>query len=162
MSTANRSLQKSIVFCSFIVVVMLMAMQSATAVVELETLSTDLLQKRYEGLIAELRCPKCQNQNLAGSDSIIAQDLRREVRVMLEAGRSDQEIRNFLVTRYGNFVLYNPPMSGVTLWVWIIPVVILVIGLVVAVFAVRSASRAADATNVIDEDRIDNDRGEMD
>lgn len=126
---------------------------SAYAVVELEPLSTEVLQKRYNGLIEELRCPKCQNQNLAGSDSVIAQDLRREVRVMLEAGRTDTEIKDFLVARYGDFVLYRPPVSGVTLWVWLVPVFLLVIGIVVAVFAVRAASAGVDEGEVVDEDR---------
>lgn len=127
---------------------------AAFAVVEIEPLSTELLQKRYDSLIEELRCPKCQNQNLAGSDSMIAQDLRREVRIMLEAGRSDREIKDFLVARYGDFVLYNPPMSGVTLWVWVVPVLLLCIGVGVAVMVIRNATASVDDEEVVDEDRI--------
>lgn len=126
---------------------------SVFAVVELEPLSSDVLQKRYNVLIEELRCPKCQNQNLAGSDSAISQDLRREVRIMLEAGRTDREIKDFLVARYGDFVLYRPPMSGVTLWVWLLPVLLLAFGIIVAVFAIRAAGRNVDEEDVVDEDR---------
>lgn len=125
------------------------------AVVELEQLSTDALQERYLSLIEELRCPKCQNQNLAGSDSMIAQDLRREVRVLLEEGKSDKEIKDFLVQRYGDFVLYRPPVSGTTLWVWVLPAVLFLGGLIVAVFVVRNAAKGADDEEFIDDDRLD-------
>lgn len=135
-------------------IVLLLWSVSAFAVVELEPLSTEILQKRYNVLIEELRCPKCQNQNLAGSDSAIAQDLRREVRIMLEAGRTDREIKDFLVARYGDFVLYRPPMSGITLWVWILPVLLLGLGIAVGVFAVRMATTNVDDEDVIDEDRL--------
>jgi len=135
------------------VMALLFWVMSAFAVVELEPLSTEVLQKRYSVLIEELRCPKCQNQNLAGSDSLIAQDLRREVRVMLEAGRTDGEIKDFLVARYGDFVLYRPPVSGVTLWVWVLPVLLLALGIAVAVFAVRAAAANVDEEEVVDEDR---------
>ena len=133
----------------------------AYAVVELEPLSTEALQKRYDRLIEELRCPKCQNQNLAGSDSMIAQDLRREVRIMLEAGRTDTEIEDFLVARYGEFVLYRPPMSGVTLWVWILPAVVFLLGVFAAVLVIRKAMSSVDATEVVDEDRLDHNSGEI-
>lgn len=129
----------------------------AQAVVELERLSTDALQERYLGLIEELRCPKCQNQNLAGSDSMIAQDLRREVRIMLEEGKSDSEIKDFLVQRYGDFVLYRPPVSGTTLWVWLFPAVFFFGALLVAFFVIRNASKGADDEEVIDEDRLNSD-----
>ena len=145
-------MNKRHIFSSFAMLLFLSV--SAFAVVELEPLSSELLQTRYNALIEELRCPKCQNQNLAGSDSAIAQDLRREVRIMLEAGRTDREIKDFLVARYGDFVLYRPPMSGVTLWVWVLPVLLLGLGITVGVFAIRMATTNVDDEDVVDEDRL--------
>lgn len=89
---------------------------------EIYDFSSAELLERYEDLTQELRCPKCQNQNLADSDSPISADLRREIYLKLEEGQSDQQIKDFLVARYGTFVLYNPPVSGITLWVWLIPI----------------------------------------
>ncbi|MEC8060686.1 MAG: cytochrome c-type biogenesis protein, partial [Pseudomonadota bacterium] len=66
-------------------------------------------QRRYKALIDEFRCPKCLNTNLSGSDAPIAQDLRRSVYRLVQEGRSDQQIRDFLQQRYGDFVLYKPP-----------------------------------------------------
>ena len=145
-------IRRNVIAISMLITMMIAG--SSFAVVELETLSTELLQTRYNSLIEELRCPKCQNQNLAGSDSMIAQDLRREVRIMLEAGRSDREIKDFLVARYGDFVLYSPPMSGVTLWVWVVPILFFGLGMVVMVLVIRNATSSVDDEAVVDEDRL--------
>jgi len=102
--------------------------------------STELLE-RYEDLTEVLRCPKCQNQNLADSDSPISADLRREIYLMLEDGQADQQIRDFLVARYGIFVLYNPPVSGITLWVWLVPIVFGLGGVLLVWRVVLQASR---------------------
>ncbi|MEQ8955868.1 MAG: cytochrome c-type biogenesis protein, partial [Gammaproteobacteria bacterium] len=93
---------------------------------------------------------KCQNQNLAGSDSVVAEDLRREVLVLLEDGYTDQQIRTYMRDRYGDFILYDPPVEGKTLLVWVIPLALFVLGLVVIFFVVRSATRNA-AKNISDE-----------
>jgi cytochrome c-type biogenesis protein CcmH len=69
-------------------------------------------EERYRQLTMELRCAVCQNQNLADSDAPLAQDLRREIYQMMQAGRTDDEIKSFMVDRYGDFVLYRPPMQG--------------------------------------------------
>lgn len=95
---------------------------SLQAIGEIYDFSSEELMERYEELTKELRCPKCQNQNLSDSDSEISGDLRREIYLMLEEGQSNQQIKDFLVARYGTFVLYNPPLSGVTLWVWLVPI----------------------------------------
>jgi len=78
-------------------------------------------EQRYRGLIAEIRCPKCQNVNIAGSDAPIAKDLRVTVHRLLSDGLSDAEILSFLQERYGDFVLYNPPLRSNTLLLWLIP-----------------------------------------
>ena len=96
---------------------------------------------RYQQLTAELRCTVCQNQNLADSDAQLAQDLRREIFTMMKAGRSDEEIKTFLVERYGDFVLYRPPMQGNTLALWVVPLILLGIGGLTVFFTVRGRNR---------------------
>ena len=96
---------------------------------------------RFAELTEELRCTVCQNQNLADSDAQLAQDLRREIYQMILAGRSNDEIKAFLVDRYGDFVLYRPPMQGNTLALWAVPLVVLFGGAVVVFFVVRNRNR---------------------
>ena len=86
------------------------------------------LQARYEKIIAEVRCLKCQNQTIKDSNAFLASDLRREIRRLLEEGKSDNEIYDFLVARYGDFALYRPRTSGRTLILWIAPAAFLLFG----------------------------------
>lgn len=79
------------------------------------------MQARYERLIAETRCVTCQNQSIKDSNAFIAADLRREIQRLMSEGKSDEEISEFLVTRYGDFVLYRPRMAGKTMLLWIAP-----------------------------------------
>lgn len=89
------------------------------------------LQARYEKLTEEVRCLKCQNQNLRDSNAFLAADLRREIRRLLSEGKTDAEIFDFLVDRYGEFALYRPRMQGKTLILWLAPLLLLVGGGVV-------------------------------
>ena len=98
-------------------------------------------EARYNKLTLELRCLVCQNQNLADSDAPLAQDLRKEIYDMMMAGQSDDQIKTFLVERYGDFVLYRPAMKGNTLALWLIPLVLLAGGAVVVFFTVRNRNR---------------------
>ena len=86
------------------------------------------LQARYDKIISEVRCLKCQNQTIKDSNAFLASDLRREIRRMLNEGQSDDEIYEFLVTRYGEFALYRPRTSGKTLFLWVAPFLFLVGG----------------------------------
>jgi len=86
------------------------------------------LQARYEHIIEEVRCLKCQNQSIKDSNAFLAGDLRREIRRMLTEGKTDDEIYDFLVARYGEFALYRPRMSGKTLVLWIAPIALLLAG----------------------------------
>jgi cytochrome c-type biogenesis protein CcmH len=86
------------------------------------------LQARYEHIIEEVRCLKCQNQSIKDSNAFLAGDLRREIRRMLGEGKTDEEIYDFLVARYGEFALYRPRMSGKTLVLWIAPIALLLAG----------------------------------
>jgi cytochrome c-type biogenesis protein CcmH len=99
------------------------------------------LQARYEEIIEEVRCLKCQNQSIRDSNAFLAADLRREIRRLLEEGKSDAEIYDFLVTRYGEFALYRPRASGKTLVLWLAPAILLVIGLFVLVRVLRRRMR---------------------
>jgi len=94
---------------------------SAGAVIEIAPLSSPELESRYRVLIEELRCPKCQNQNLSDSDSPIAADLREQIRVLLEEGKSDEEVIAYLVDRYGDFVRYRPAVQPSTWLLWFAP-----------------------------------------
>lgn len=102
-------------------------------------------QARYELLIKDLRCLVCQNQSIADSNATLASDLRREVREMMIAGQSDQQIRDFMTARYGDFVLYRPPVSPRTWLLWSAPVLLLLGGLGIAAMVVMRRTRAARA-----------------
>ncbi len=97
-------------------------------------------EQRFKKLSAELRCLVCQNQNLADSDADLAVDLRRELYNMIKAGNSDAEIIDFMVTRYGDFVLYRPPVKPTTYMLWIGPLILLIIGVVALIMFVRHRS----------------------
>ncbi len=97
-------------------------------------------EQRFKKLSAELRCLVCQNQNLADSNAELAMDLRREVYNMIKAGKSDTDIIDFMVERYGDFVLYRPPVKPVTYMLWIGPLILFVIGAVVLIMFVRRRS----------------------
>lgn len=87
-------------------------------------------EKRLIKLSEELRCLVCQNQSIADSHAELADDLRREIRGMIKAGKSDKEIIDFMVARYGDFVLYNPPFKATTLLLWVGPLLLMVLGVV--------------------------------
>ncbi|MGB5720411.1 MAG: cytochrome c-type biogenesis protein [Woeseiaceae bacterium] len=86
------------------------------------------LQARYDKLISEVRCLKCQNQSIKDSNVFLASDLRREIRRLIEEGKTDPEIVDFLVTRYGDFALYRPRTTGKTLVLWIAPFLLVLFG----------------------------------
>lgn len=88
-------------------------------------------EERFKHLTRELRCTVCQNQNLADSDAQLAHDLRAQVHEMLLAGKSDDEIKQFMVDRYGDFVLYRPPVQENTFLLWLAPAVLLLIGVII-------------------------------
>ena len=103
------------------------------AVIETYEFSSPDLESRYKALSQELRCPKCQNQNIADSNAPISRDLRAIVHEQLEAGATDEEIIDFLVDRYGEFVRYRPGMDSNTLWLWSAPIILLVMAVAVVV-----------------------------
>lgn len=100
----------------------------AQAAIDAYPFPNEELEVRYNQLIDELRCPQCLNTNLAGSDAMIARDLRREVHRLLLEGRTDEEILNFMHARYGDFILYEPRVTPGTFALWYGPLVLLMIG----------------------------------
>jgi cytochrome c-type biogenesis protein CcmH len=113
---------------------------AANAVIETYQFENDQQQERYRHFVDVLRCPKCQNQNLTGSNSPIARDLRRELHRMLLEGKSDEEIVEFMVARYGDYVLYDPPVQKNTYALWYGPMVLGLVCLVIIVFVVKRFS----------------------
>jgi len=98
------------------------------------------LRARYTNLVKELRCPKCQNQNIADSNSPISMDLREQVFIQLSEGKSDPEIVQYMIDRYGQFIIYRPPVNGKTVVLWFAPVLFLAIGLFTVFMLLRRKS----------------------
>ena len=103
----------------------------ANAAIDTYEFKDEVERERFRSLTEELRCPKCQNQNIADSNAPIATDLRREIYRMLDDGRSDKEIVDFLVMRYGDFVMYKPPLDSRTWLLWYGPFGLLGLGAIV-------------------------------
>jgi cytochrome c-type biogenesis protein CcmH len=123
------------------------AVQSSVSA-KLDVPMSPAVQARWDTLAAELRCLVCQNESLASSSAELAVDLRRELRSLIEQGQSDEGIRRFLVSRYGDFVLYKPEVKPVTWLLWFGPFVLLLSALAVALRLMRpSPVAAAPLTN---------------
>jgi cytochrome c-type biogenesis protein CcmH len=105
----------------------------------------DAVEKRMVAISEELRCLVCQNESLSGSQADLAKDLRREIREQIARGRSDQEILDFMVGRYGDFVRYRPPLKGTTFLLWFGPFVLLVAGVIALVVILRRRGRRVTA-----------------
>jgi cytochrome c-type biogenesis protein CcmH len=125
-----------------IIVVFLLLSGSAAAVVDTYQFENDSLRVRYYQFVEELRCPNCQSQNLAGSNSMVAADLRREVHRLLHEGLSDQQITEHMINRYGDYILYRPQFKSETALLWGAPIIFIVIGLVAVVLIGRKRTRA--------------------
>ncbi len=139
----------------FIAAAMLGLLVSLTAHGAIDTyeFKSEADRERYRTLVEELRCPKCQNQNIADSNAPIAMDLRREIYRMLDEGQDNEQIVDYLVARYGDFVRYKPPVNAKTLVLWYGPIALLVLGFVVlAVILIRRRRGASSqASNTLSE-----------
>ena len=134
--------------------VLLVAGLSMSAWANIDTYQFDnpRQEAQYRALIEEFRCPKCQNQNLAGSDAPIAQDLKQKTYDMVKDGRSDAEIRQYMNERYGDFISYKPPVRPSTWILWFFPPVLLVFVMLAWFIRNRNSSkRAAVIANPIEE-----------
>ncbi len=117
---------------------------SARAVIETYSFENAQQQGQYKELTEVLRCPKCQNQNLADSNAPIAEDMRREIHRMVNEGQSNQNVIDFMVARYGDFVNYRPRHDSSTLVLWYGPIALLVIGALVILVTARRKKGPAD------------------
>ena len=113
------------------IIILLLAVFAAPAALAIDQdirFTDPEMQARYEKLISEVRCLQCQNQSIKDSNVTLAADLRREIARMIQEGQTDQEIADFLVTRYGEFALYRPRATGKTLALWLAPFLLVVLG----------------------------------
>jgi cytochrome c-type biogenesis protein CcmH len=114
---------------------------SALAIDSAPAFDDPVLQARYDRMTRELRCLKCRNYPIAESNVFLAVDLRRQVRDLIAAGKSDQEILDYMTSRYGDYVLYNPPLAPRTWLLWAMPVLLVLIGGAAAAVVIVRKSR---------------------
>ncbi len=112
-------------------------------------------KQRFRHLIKDLRCTVCQNQNLADSNAALARDLRRRILDQIQAGKSDQEIIDFLVARYGDFVLYRPPFKRSTWFLWLGPFLFFLVAAAILVAIIRRRGAATAALSAEERARLD-------
>jgi cytochrome c-type biogenesis protein CcmH len=140
------STRQNSVLTQLLAIALLAGIAVSSQAVELRDFKSVEQRARFMDLSNELRCLVCQNQSLADSDAPLAQDLRRQVHEMLDKGQTNDEITDFMVARYGNFVRYKPPFSGATLVLWIGPFVLALLGLWLLIAQLRRRSQTLAAT----------------
>lgn len=140
-------------FLAALLAALLLAATSAYAIAP-EQMPTPQLEARYLALIHGFRCMQCQDESLADSPVNLAADMRRQVREMLLAGKTDQQIRDFMVSRYGYFILFKPPFVLKTAWLWLAPGVLLLVGVIAAIAIIRKRAALA-AVDTEDNDLMD-------
>ena len=102
---------------------------SAWASIDVLNFTSPDQEKEYQQLTQELRCPQCQNNNIADSNATIAVDMRAKVFELLQEGKSKQQVVNYMVQRYGNFVTYDPPLTAATIMLWVLPLLLVLCGI---------------------------------
>ncbi len=128
-------------FLSFLALTLVFVASTGQAGIDTYEFDTQEDRDRYNRFIDELRCPKCKNQNLAGSNAPIAQDLRRELYRLIQEDQSDDGIVEFMVARYGDFVLYRPPLQKNTYVLWYGPIAMLLLGIVILALIIYRRSK---------------------
>jgi cytochrome c-type biogenesis protein CcmH len=141
----------------FLVIASIFILQSSYANDAAPLADDPVTEQRLISISEEMRCLVCQNESLAGSRSDLANDLRREIRTLIKEGKSDEQIRSFMVERYGDFVLYRPPVKPITWLLWIGPFVILLIGVgfLFSYLRRRNANVAAKELTAEENQKID-------
>ncbi len=134
----------------------LLGQKNAIAAVDPLVFTDAKKEARFKNLIGQLRCLVCQNQSIADSNAELAQDLRKEVYDMIIAGKSDQEAIDFLVARYGNFILYRPPVNAQTFLLWFLPGILVILALIFIIAIIKKRSRQDQKVTLDDnaEDRL--------
>ncbi len=141
-----------------LIVVLFCTLTSGSWAKEAELLAEDpVVEQRLISISEEMRCLVCQNESLAGSRADLALDLRRELRELIKQGKSDEEIRTFMVDRYGDFVLYRPPVRPTTWLLWLGPFILLIGGVIILLRYVRRRGRTPTMVSLdaADSKRID-------
>lgn len=136
----------------FIFLLLVIQVNLSHAQVEFREFERADLEARYNLMIDELRCLVCQNQNLKGSNSDLAKDMRNKVYQMIAAEKSNQEIIDYMVERYGDFVLYKPPFKAITLLLWVGPLVFFIIAFVSVLRVVQQRNKAGAVEALTDEE----------
>lgn len=142
MKSLTHSLQQLLRACAVVVLCISAAHAARLDGIDLP----DEYEPRYKTMINELRCLVCQNETLADSNAELAVDLRREIRGMLVEGQSDAQIYEFLVARYGDYVLYNPPVKSTTMMLWFGPFALLAFGVLIAIIIIRQRGHTEPTT----------------
>ena len=151
----NSKFSKLLQFLSYVYLALFIHIAHAD---EATPLATDpALEQRLISISEEMRCLVCQNESLSGSRSELAQDLRREIRDLIKQGKTDAEIRTFMVDRYGDFILYRPPVKPTTWLLWIGPFVLMFAGIVALLIYLRRRNTQVATTSLSDDEnkRID-------
>lgn len=139
--------------------VLLIVVVSASATVDSYEFDTPQQRERFNTLIEELRCPMCQNQNIADSDAMISHDMRRKVYNLVKQGKTEAEVIEYMKSRYGDFIYYKPPVTPVTLWLWLAPVLFAAIAILVVFLRRKSAppedmaAKLAKAEAMLEQDK---------
>ncbi len=145
---------KKIVLLSVLSILVVAAAQAAIEVYHFDDVEKT---NRFKQLTAELRCPKCQNQNIADSNAEIAQDLRAKLQQMLEADKNDDEIVQYMIDRYGDFVLYKPRVDPQTYLLWFGPIFLLLVAFFVVYAIVRvRTKRSSNQLNTDQQEKLNN------
>jgi cytochrome c-type biogenesis protein CcmH len=146
------------IFVFFIFALMNLSVSSTAFAKDAVLLADDpVTEQRLIVISEEMRCLVCQNESLAGSRSDLANDLRREIRILIKEGKTDAQIRSFMVERYGDFVLYRPPVKPITWLLWIGPFIILLSGIIGLMVYLRRRNQNLPSTTLSEENnrRID-------
>ena len=136
----------------FLIAICVFSLGSAFAKDAAPLADDPVTEQRLISISEEMRCLVCQNESLAGSRSDLANDLRREIRILIKEGKSDDQIRSFMVERYGDFVLYRPPVKPVTWLLWIGPFIILGLGITGLLMYLRRRNSSMPNVTLTDAD----------
>ena len=139
-------------YCSIFILIFI-ASAAALAAIDPYEFENETQRERYQHFIEDLRCPKCQNQNLAGSDAPIATDLRHELQRLLKEGKTDSEITEYMVSRYGEFILYEPPFDKKTAILWLAPIIFFLIGLGILINIARRRTATKNSSELTIEEQ---------
>jgi cytochrome c-type biogenesis protein CcmH len=137
----------------FWLTILLLAFATTTSAIDTESFDDPVLHARYKKLTRELRCLQCQNETIADSNATLAVDLRRELRAMVAAGKTDVEIQRFMTERYGDFVLYQPPFTTRTVVLWVAPWLVLLGAMTAVVVIVRRRTQMPNLADATEEPR---------